>query len=221
VSQPRRRSGSGRQLNHWKMSSALEVVDSQLKLDAALALDGGGWLGALTIDWPSQAGFKARSFIGRWLVGTHLDGGSPSQPAMRPVQVVPGDVDADLFPCLAEMQGNEDSPGSLVLQGSHEAFDHRDAAMLPDGSVARGDPSSLAGARPRYSAYPVRPAIVDEACWQSLPCPMYVSWPLTQLIWPGRLPTGQSWSSLLAMGEGPTRWVSAAYGPPGKSVRTR
>ena len=54
---------------------------------------------------------------------------------MRPVAAVPGEVEGQFLPESGETVGDEDqAPGALHLDGSDAPLDHREAAILPDGS---------------------------------------------------------------------------------------
>ena len=74
-----------------------------------------------------------------------LVGSGAAQPNVRAMGVVPGDVEGLLLPESRETERDQDQPSrALRLEGSDATLDHREAAVLPDGSESVLNPSAVA-----------------------------------------------------------------------------
>src|SRR5436309_6016092 len=81
---------------------------------------------------PSTAGLKAGCPNGRAASVVNLLRGRASQPGMRSVVVVPGEIERHLLFERGEPVGNQDqTPRALGLDGSDVALDHRQAPVFP------------------------------------------------------------------------------------------
>jgi len=68
-------------------------ANRQIELGSRLTADESQWCGTPGSSWPSRAGLKARRSDRPALSVDDLVGGSAGKPGMRPVSVVPGEVE--------------------------------------------------------------------------------------------------------------------------------
>ena len=103
-----------------KVSAVVKMRDDKLEFHAALA-----------------SGLETQA--GPFLVRSHLVRRPPCQSLMRPVRVVPREVETEFMPHVGQPQGHEDGACAFGLHGADEPFEDGDAAVLADRAEAQVD----------------------------------------------------------------------------------
>src|SRR6266571_5006739 len=118
-----------------QMSTSGVIADRDVERDSRLTADERLRRGARRASRPPWAGFEAWCLGRRATMMVDLVGSGSAESRVRPVAVVPGDVERQFL-----LDGDEtvwdqnQSPGALVLDGSDAALDHDEAAVLADGA---------------------------------------------------------------------------------------
>jgi hypothetical protein len=133
----RERLGSPLERNDREMSPLGVEANGEIELGSGLTPDKSLRCGARRPAGPSRAGFKTRSPAGPALSVVDLVGRGAVEPGMRPVAVVPEEVERQLVLEGGEAVGDQDqTPRALGFDGSDGALDHRQAPMLAKRSEA-------------------------------------------------------------------------------------
>jgi hypothetical protein len=107
-------------------------ANEEIELGSGLAPDKSLRRGARRPAGPSRAWLETRRPTGTTLAVVSLVGSAASEPAMRPVAVVPEEVERQLVLEGGEAVGDQDqTPRALGFDGSDTAFDHRQTPILP------------------------------------------------------------------------------------------
>ena len=133
-----------RQRDDWQVLAALVEVKDELQVDAWLASDLYLRRGARRVTGPVRPGFESRPSAGGGNSPVAFIGRPTAQSCVRAAGVVPGGDCIGFRTHLPEVQRNEDTSESLVLQRADESLDDGDAAVLADGAETRLDLASLA-----------------------------------------------------------------------------
>ena len=121
--------------DNGQMSTSGVIADRDVERDSRLTADERLRRGARRASRPPWAGFEAWCLGRRATMMVDLVGSGSAESRVRPVAVVPGDVERQFL-----LDGDEtvwdqnQSPGALVLDGSDAALDHDEAAVLADGA---------------------------------------------------------------------------------------
>ena len=123
-----------------QMSPSTVVADRELEGDSGLTADERLRRSAWGTTRPLRAGLEARRPIGRAAMVVDLVGSGGAESRVRPVAVVPGDVDGQFVLHGREtVRDQNQSPGALVLDGADAALDHGEAAVFADGAEPLAD----------------------------------------------------------------------------------
>ncbi len=123
-----------------QMPASGVVTESEMERDSGLTTDESSRRSAWGGSRPPRAGFEARRLGRRAPVVVELVGCGSVEARVRPVAVVPGEVEGQFLPHGSEaVRDQNQSPGALVLDGADAALDHGDAAVLADGTEALAD----------------------------------------------------------------------------------
>ena len=117
------------------MSPSGVEADGEVEHGPGLTADESPWRGAWGTTRPPRAGLEARRPACGAPTKVDLIGSGGAKSRVRPVAVVPGDVERQFLLHGGETVRNSDkSPGAFVLDGADAAFDHGEAAILADGA---------------------------------------------------------------------------------------
>src|SRR6185369_9872892 len=122
--------------DRW-VSPASKVTSLEIDPDSGLTSDEGLWHRTRGSPRPAAAEFEARRPNRLAASVVDLTRGRASQPGMRPLAIVPGEVERQLLLESREAVGNQDQPSrALGFERPHASLDHRQASMLVERSEA-------------------------------------------------------------------------------------
>jgi len=149
------------QFNDRQMPAARQVRHSQRDPLAATPTHWGGRSGTRRASGPLSPWLEPWRSRSRQALKVDFIWSRRLQTAVRPMAVVPLDEEADLTAECSPIQRHENATQSLPLHGSHQSFDHRDAAVLLDGPEALADATPPAPS-PESLVGELRPLVGDE-----------------------------------------------------------
>ena len=133
--------GDALECDDREMSPVGEEKDREIDLDSGLTSNEGPRESTRRSSRPSRTGFVARRPIRRPTPMVDLIRGCTAQPGMRPVAVVPGEVEGEFLLEFGEAARDQDQTSrALGFERSHAALDHRQAPMLVERSEAELNP---------------------------------------------------------------------------------
>src|SRR4030095_5146829 len=128
-----------------QMPTTEGIADVDLQLNAGSAANERMRSGTRRAPRPTRTRFVARSATRGPSVFVDLVGSSRHVGLVRSLGVVPASPERQFRVELGTSEWNEDeSPRALALQGSHQALDDRDTAVLAHGSETVTDPTTPA-----------------------------------------------------------------------------
>ena len=126
------------------MLAAGNVADVAIQSRPAAPADQGVRCSAGGAPRPAASWLESRRAAGRRMTVIDLIGRASLESCMRPVSVIPGDVQRDLPLRRSAIVGNKQSTGTLHLHRPDEALDHGDASMLANNTEALRDAATVA-----------------------------------------------------------------------------
>ena len=123
------------ELDDGQVLTPAVVVDVELEADAGLTADESLRDRTSRSSRPSRPGLESRNSTRPASAAVDLIRSCTTEPGMRPMAVIPGEVEPQFVPECGEPEGDQDqAPSALHLDGSDAPLNHREAAILPDGA---------------------------------------------------------------------------------------
>jgi len=137
-------SGNLLEFDDRQMLAAGVVADYEDNLLAGITVDGRYRRCTRSAGWPVWPHFDARHFLCGGAVVVHFVGRSADEKLVRPMLIVPVEMEGQFSPHVAASQWDDDSGCALILERADESLDHSDATILSNGAKSRLDAFAFA-----------------------------------------------------------------------------